>query len=332
MRILRPLLFPSCVAILAVVCRAKNTRQEAIALIEDAKELSDIRTPNAPAFLLKANITLYLEKGAIEGTYTESWVSGIQWRRETVVGDFHRVEVGKGDKRWLFNSTTNSPHGARVVGTILEPWKVNLDLWKPARIRDRTLDAVSLQCVETEPNAIGTDALCFEKTGGTLAARLRLHDPFRPVAIQTCLYHEYQKFGDKIFPRLVRCFDDAKPTLEVRIVELNVAENLGDALFARPDGARETANCPDSPKLPKVIYQPDPAFPIGEEPPKRPVVLRLTVGLDGRPQDIEVAESVNKAFDSYAVSAVRRWKFEPATCRGLPVEIPIEVEFSFRRR
>jgi TonB family protein len=143
------------------------------------------------------------------------------------------------------------------------------------------------------------------------------------------LYSDYQKFGDKVFPHLVRCYDDGKPTLELRVLELDVANNFGPDLFARPDGALETENCQGFPKPPKAVYTPDPAPP-RRETPKDPVVLLLKVGEDGKPREIKVARSVDKAFDSAAMDAVRRWRFEPAMCEGKPIETQINVEITFR--
>ena len=121
----------------------------------------------------------------------------------------------------------------------------------------------------TQPNGRQSGSLLRKEHGN---ARGEICTP--PAVSTGCrsdgLYHEYQEFGDQVFPRLVRCFDDAKPTLELRVVELNVAGSLDAELFARPDGARETVNRPDFAKPPSLVYQTDPAFPSGKEPPKVP--------------------------------------------------------------
>jgi len=320
----------SCVAILTFICLAENKQQEAIALIQHSKQLSDIRATNSPPFRMKANVTLYTEKGPTEGTYTEFWTTGIQWRRETAVGDFHRVEVGEGNKRWVLDSSTEVPPQAAEPERVVQVWKLDPDAWKPGTILDRTLERGVVRCVETKPYfGGGKSALCFDKADGTLAAKVVPFQLPERIVDHTCLYREYQKFGDKIFPRLVRCYDDGKPTLELRVVELTIAGNLGAELFARPDGAQETANCQGFTKAPKAVYTPDPAPPRRENP-NRPVVLWMKVGQDGKPRDIKVARSIDKAFDSAAIDAVRRWKFEPATCDGKPIESQINVEVAFR--
>ncbi len=60
------------------------------------------------------------------------------------------------------------------------------------------------------------------------------------------------------------------------------------------------------------------------------VILRVLVGETGTPLDVEVIRAVNGGLADAAVSAVRRWKFEPARKGGAPVRawttIPIPFE------
>jgi len=60
-----------CVALLTVTSFANKTQEQIAGLIERAEQLSDIRAANAPAFRLKASITLYDENGSSEGSYVE---------------------------------------------------------------------------------------------------------------------------------------------------------------------------------------------------------------------------------------------------------------------
>ena len=59
------------------------------------------------------------------------------------------------------------------------------------------------------------------------------------------------------------------------------------------------------------------------------MVLHVMVGKDGKPRDISITRSIDKAFDDAAIRAVRRWKFEPAKCDGEPIEVEIMVEVQF---
>jgi TonB family protein len=58
-------------------------------------------------------------------------------------------------------------------------------------------------------------------------------------------------------------------------------------------------------------------------------VLLLIVGTNGRPRDIRLVRRLGMQLDEKAIEALREWTFEPAQKGGKPVEVAIEVEFSF---
>jgi periplasmic protein TonB len=82
---------------------------------------------------------------------------------------------------------------------------------------------------------------------------------------------------------------------------------------------------------PRQIYAPEPEF--SEEARKAKFqgtcTLALIVGIDGRPSDIRVVNSLGMGLDEKAIEAVSHWKFEPAMKDGHPVRVPIEVEVDF---
>lgn len=60
------------------------------------------------------------------------------------------------------------------------------------------------------------------------------------------------------------------------------------------------------------------------------VLIRLTVGTDGRPAGVEMLESSGQpALDTSAMEAVRTWRFEPATRGGQPATSHINVPVTF---
>jgi protein TonB len=61
------------------------------------------------------------------------------------------------------------------------------------------------------------------------------------------------------------------------------------------------------------------------------VMLRVTVSIEGSPTDVSVADSSgHPILDEAAVSAVRRWRFTPATRAGQPLVATAEVPVVFR--
>lgn len=60
------------------------------------------------------------------------------------------------------------------------------------------------------------------------------------------------------------------------------------------------------------------------------VLLRVQVGADGRVDGVDVvSSSQHRRLDRAAVSAVRRWRFEPAMRNGQPVAGELRIPFSF---
>jgi hypothetical protein len=54
-----------------------------------------MRAPNASPFRLKVDVSFVSDTlEAVQGNYTEWWVSSNQWRRETEAGDSRRIGIG----------------------------------------------------------------------------------------------------------------------------------------------------------------------------------------------------------------------------------------------
>jgi TonB family protein len=83
-------------------------------------------------------------------------------------------------------------------------------------------------------------------------------------------------------------------------------------------------------KLPKVLYDPDPAYP--EEARKNKVggavTIALVVGKDGTPHDLVVKKG-DPLLTAAAVEAVSRWRFAPAEVDGNPVDFVLSVQVNF---
>jgi periplasmic protein TonB len=83
---------------------------------------------------------------------------------------------------------------------------------------------------------------------------------------------------------------------------------------------------------PRAIYDPEPEYSDEARGAKYQgsVVLRLVIGSDGRPRDIQVVQSLGMGLDEKAEEAVRQWRFEPAHKEGQPVAVLVDVEVNFR--
>ena len=307
-----------------------NTKQkESETLIEHARQLSNIRAIGAPAFRLTVTLRVTDQDAHFEGTFTETWVSPEQWRREIVAKTYHSVTIAQGRKLWIFESDSvlPSPVGAIRVAT---DFSFSLpDNWKSEKVEGRLIQGIAVQCIVSQSNAFGgKSALCFAKDNGLLVERI---DPRRldsKVVDNACVFSHYQEFGGRMFPRSVDCFLDQRPVWNADL-QLVGEPSPDPAMFVPPANAKESTNCMGAVFPPKATYSPDPELPRRENP-SHPVVLTVLVGIDGKPHEIRVARSIDNAFDNAALNAVRRWRFKPATCDGQPIETRINVEVEFR--
>jgi protein TonB len=62
------------------------------------------------------------------------------------------------------------------------------------------------------------------------------------------------------------------------------------------------------------------------------VVMEIVVKRDGRVGDVRVLQGLGHGLDERAVTAVRQWMFSPATRRGTPVDVMVEVAMEFKLR
>ena len=210
-------------------------------LLERAWDLSNIRSSSAPAFQLKATFSaITRELSTLEGTYTETWVSNTQWRRETVVGTSRRLEVAGAAGRWLVNSGPPLPIEAQRFSSLLElspPWWQDFT-FQP--ISDHDVNGVAIRCVVTLPEDTGERyALCFYKDSGLLMQTTMPKTIGSHLGDYSCLYTGYQKFWEFLFPRDLRCLQEGHRKLEAKIVELSLDPFPDPELFVQPAGATE---------------------------------------------------------------------------------------------
>jgi TonB family protein len=62
------------------------------------------------------------------------------------------------------------------------------------------------------------------------------------------------------------------------------------------------------------------------------VVLEIVVRHDGTVGNVRLVERLGAGLDERAVAAVRQWRFKPATLRGTPVDVEVEVAVEFKLR
>lgn len=105
------------------------------------------------------------------------------------------------------------------------------------------------------------------------------------------------------------------------------------------EAARRLVRSPES--VPEVetervaveVYNPPPEYPLGARRARREgvVVVEVAIRADGTCGEVRVVEDApDPSFREAVLSAVRQWKFQPATRGGRPVESVQRFRFVFR--
>lgn len=107
-----------------------------------------------------------------------------------------------------------------------------------------------------------------------------------------------------------------------------VAGTADSALPAVPPPPRSTDVPPGAP-VPISRVQPDYPSSAMRRSESGTVLVRIAVGSDGRPDDVEVLRSSrSRALDRAATQAARRWRFQPGQTGT--VEVPFEFKLDGR--
>jgi hypothetical protein len=310
---------------------AEDIQSRAQALIQHARQLSDIRSANSPAFQLKATFSFVSDSlETVEGTYTETWMSQSEWRHETVIRDLHFIDIGGSGKHWLVypEGFPERAQNLPVLMAFVPPVALQL---KFDSIQERATADATADCAFTKPVIEGHPfVFCFEKKTGVLLEKVYPEKRPRNVVGFSCEYARFRKFGDYAFPREMACFEDLHKTITANVVELTVEPSVDPALFNPPVGAVELATCSG-----KVI---PPALPIGRlilpgfDPNDASwITVWFVVDVKGRPQNLRVVRSTGNNSHEKALKMLRDWRLSPGTCDGKRIAMPTTMEIPSSR-
>ena len=303
----------------------KDKDRETAALIDRAKELSDIRAEDATPFLLKMTFKIMKDDGSVsEGTYTELWVSREQWRKEWVLGGFRRTQIVVGRKSWTLDSAPTEPFGLNNIPGLLDPMGWLSGRLKIKSLEDRSINGALVRCF-SNATSFGKSESCFDKNNGSLALHVS-PIPWTPNVNSAYLYTDYKKFGDRILATSYENTNGQKVRSQGSLEELSFRPEFDQSMFEPPSGARQTAYCAGKMQVLKVIEQVKAVAPRKGD---QTVTVLAIIGEDGTARDIRVSKPADEDFDQAAISAVRQWRFNAATCDGDPVEMPFAAKIVF---
>ncbi len=83
---------------------------------------------------------------------------------------------------------------------------------------------------------------------------------------------------------------------------------------------------------PKLVQKVEPEYTEAAKSAKvqGATVLRVVVGTDGKPHDVQVVKSLDPGLDQKARQAVEQWRFAPGRRKGKAVRVAAQIEVNFR--
>jgi hypothetical protein len=205
-------------------------------------QISGRRVP--PPFACGQHFLLWVTiSPASRATYTETWMSGSQWRREILIRNMRSLDVGGPDKHWLLFPDAFPAQADRlpILMAYLPPDDLELTF---ASVSEHISGDVSADCAVSKPlSGDSRFAFCFEKKSGALLEKTFPEKRPRNLVNFSCEYGKFLKFGGYRFPREVACFEDRHSTISANVVDLSLEPPMDPALFDPPTGSIELGRC-----------------------------------------------------------------------------------------
>lgn len=133
-------------------------------------------------------------------------------------------------------------------------------------------------------------------------------------------------------PRQPKAAEEAPAVVETASAPAPIEEAPPAPPPAAPAPAADVALAPGDVPAPIPGQNPSPQYPTAamRRGDTGTVMLRVTVGTDGVPSDVEiVGRSGSRDLDRAAIDAMRRWRFRPAQRDGQPVSASVDIPITF---
>ncbi len=135
---------------------------------------------------------------------------------------------------------------------------------------------------------------------------------------------------------------DPEPVRDLVTLPVDIPD-VGDIVAAIPEDIPEPAAAVPVPDTviagnelapPRAVFAPEPIYPdlARRAGIQGAVVLELLIDRSGAVADVTVIQPQPLGMTEAAVIAARRWRFEPSTFRGRPVNVIYRLTVSFRLR
>jgi TonB family protein len=295
--------------------------------IEKSRAATDPRTEGAPPFHLRATIQF----DADHGTYEETWLTPVKWRREVHVGSVSVLQTRDGDR--LYAQRKGDEFALRPVDFVLDlidghfpstDFAFQEGDWGQSAVEVGGVPLVRIARgeVDAQNRPVTGQAYWFDANGTLLADFVQ---PF------TTSYSQFQPWGTKRVPHRIQSIFQAMPFL-LNIDTIESASPANDSQFVLAQVQPEIISGPELGKNVPDMVPPKPIRQVRPQGPKGSgaVAVQVTIDKHGHVVDAKVTRSTaNHAQEESALQAALRWEFSPLRIKGHPVPTTYTVNFEY---
>jgi hypothetical protein len=310
----------------------QDVQTRAESMIAKAEQLSDIRAKSSPAFRLSAEFS-FADKSlaTVKGTYTETWVSESQWRRETIIGELRYVEIGSAADHWVSYSDGFPKKATRLPFLMdVSPPSRAWELVFTSITQNATHD-VDAECVFTKPVSDKRIAFCFDKNSGVLLEKIFPETRPRTISDFACEYGRFRSFGDYLFPYEITCFEDGHRSISAKVTELSPLSAAQPSEFSPPADAIELPECSGK-SVPPTRFGRDFGFAGLHKTQLAWIPVWLVVDARGKLQTVRVLSTEGKSSYESSLKTLESWSFHSGTCDSKPIAMSLIVEIPYTPR
>ena len=307
---------------------SEKVKDEGKELVEQAEAKTNIFA--LPSFQMKASVRIDNKGIPLDGSYMLLWNGPGQWREDLSFPGYSEIQVG--GKGVVFIKRT-----AEVLPLRIDQLRSTLGYGSGAthplslihvapgpgetvkKVRDRKVDGSQAACVEIADHENHAREICVDKATGGIIRQQPFVDK-GTIAI-----------AGKLFPGSLSYIESGKRLVEIQITELKTTESLTSSAFEPPSGAVSKPGCMNPSQIRRLGPGVPPHYP---EPERRShiegsVAISTLIGTDGIPRQLQVVSGVTPGLNTASLDAVQQWRYEPATCEGVPVTVETVIVVNY---
>jgi TonB family C-terminal domain len=304
------------------LCQDVKVREEAVRLLEKANAVSS--SPHLPDLERVDKFRVFGDDIIKEGTFIRQVIQGTGRREEYSLGDYHLVNV------WAQKQVA-------VVGTphILPPDLLNVVRITPINllrfdgedvihtITDRAVNGSAAHCIQFDTIRGGhTDSneICVDVATGTLL--------LEKIGAELIENSDFVAFAGALMPGKITYSSGGSQRIEITQT-MTVLRGADVNVLAAPPNSSMHKICTTF-RRPFGVSMPQPEP--GSGGGSAEVIIRGTVGMDGKVYDATVQNSERPDLNAEALEMAKRWTFNPAMCDGRPDAHEVDFTLEFQGR